>query len=68
MNNLEIKCVGCNKKPSEISEYVDMVEAGEYKTANDAVRNNEGTYNPSNGHFYCTSCYIKKGMPLGIAR
>lgn len=23
----------------------------------------EGTYNPENGHFLCTSCYIREGMP-----
>lgn len=23
----------------------------------------EGTYNPSNGHFLCDACYIKAGMP-----
>lgn len=27
------------------------------------IRQNEGTYNPSNGHFACTDCYIKIGQP-----
>lgn len=25
----------------------------------------DGTYNPKNGHFWCDSCYIAIGMPLG---
>lgn len=27
------------------------------------VLKEEGTYNSSNGHFLCNSCYIKAGMP-----
>ena len=27
------------------------------------VRQEEGTYNPENGHFLCDMCYIKAGMP-----
>lgn len=27
------------------------------------VINEEGTFNPSNGHFLCDECYIKAGMP-----
>jgi hypothetical protein len=27
------------------------------------VINEEGTYNRENGHFLCTECYIKAGMP-----
>jgi hypothetical protein len=27
------------------------------------VREEEGTYNPANGHFLCTHCYIAAGMP-----
>ena len=27
------------------------------------VRNEEGTLNPTNGHFLCDSCYIKAGQP-----
>ena len=62
-----IKCKCCGKKPSEISEYVEMVEDGDYKTADEAVIDDEGTYNSQTGLFYCTSCYIKIGMPNGKA-
>lgn len=27
------------------------------------IRWNEGTYNPENGHFACTLCYIRIGQP-----
>ena len=62
------KCKGCGKEPKDILEYVQMVEDGEYETPEMAVICNEGTYNPRNGLFYCTSCYIKAGMPLGVAQ
>lgn len=31
------------------------------------VMNEEGTYNPVNGHFTCDTCYISIGMPSGPA-
>ena len=60
------RCKGCGKSPEEILEYTDMAdEMG--CTPEQAVRRNEGTFNPSTGLFWCTSCYIKAGMPLGKA-
>jgi hypothetical protein len=32
-------------------------------TPDDFVREEEGTFNRSNGHFLCTDCYIAAGMP-----
>ena len=29
------------------------------------IREEEGTYNPENGHFLCDNCYIAVGMPSG---
>jgi hypothetical protein len=55
-------CTGCNKHPADIKEYVNMGQA-EDMTPDDFVRREEGTYNPENGHFLCTSCYIKAGQP-----
>jgi hypothetical protein len=55
-------CIGCNKQPHELNEYVDAAqECGLFPA--DYVRREEGTYNPRNGHFLCTFCYIKAGMP-----
>ncbi len=55
-------CTGCNKHPEDIEEYSEI--ASEIDTSLDVyVRNEEGTYNPSNGHFLCTDCYIEAGMP-----
>jgi hypothetical protein len=55
-------CIGCNKHPDEIEEYVEFA-AMEEMTPDDYVRQEEGTYNQDNGHFTCTECYIKIGMP-----
>jgi hypothetical protein len=52
----------CNRKPSEIDEYVDMASE-ESMTPDEYVQREEGTYNRENGHFLCTECYIKHGMP-----
>ena len=65
-------CAGCGKLASELQEYKDMCDPDSqgyegYKDADEAVRYNEGTWNRANNHFWCTSCYIKAGMPLGVA-
>lgn len=55
-------CQGCQRPPHEINEYIDA--AAEAKlTADEYVRKEEGTYNPDNGHFLCTVCYMRAGMP-----
>jgi hypothetical protein len=59
-------CVGCSKRPHEIEEYAVAAEE-EDMTPDQYVKEEEGTYNPSNGHFYCTGCYIDADMPLGVA-
>lgn len=55
-------CTGCNKRPDDIEEYVDMGKAEEM-TPDEFVRTEEGTYNKDNGHFLCTECYIRAGQP-----
>jgi hypothetical protein len=61
---MEIKpfCTGCNKFADEIEEYIDAAREEEM-TPDDYCREEEGTYNPINGHFLCTDCYIAAGMP-----
>lgn len=60
-------CIGCDKSPSEIPEYVELGK--DYGVSPESVvRSDEGTLNFKNGHFYCTQCYINAGMPLGIAK
>lgn len=55
-------CTGCNKTADELEEYIESAkDAG--ITVEQYVREEEGTYNPENGHFLCTDCYIKAGMP-----
>lgn len=58
----ELKCIGCNKAPAEIDEYVEF-SAMDEMSPEEFVRRQEGTYNPVNGHFVCTDCYIKMGQP-----
>lgn len=55
-------CIGCNKSPGEIEEYVEMANE-EGCTPDEYVRREEGTYNRENGHFACTDCYCDMGMP-----
>jgi len=66
-------CNGCGKTPEELEEYIsaasevyeddDGQEIKPYKSPTDFVVREEGTYNPTNGHFLCTPCYIKAGSP-----
>lgn len=55
-------CTGCNKSADELEEYIEGAKECEC-TVEEFIRENEGTYNPANGHFLCTDCYIKAGMP-----
>lgn len=59
---LDLLCVGCNKKPEEIQEYIDMGKV-ENMTPSQYVWEEEGTLNKENGHFICTKCYVRIGMP-----
>ena len=55
-------CIGCGKHPDELEEYVEIAKE-EGMTPDEFVRKEEGTYNRENGHFLCTPCYAKAGMP-----
>jgi hypothetical protein len=55
-------CVGCGKEPHELEEYVEAAREYE-RTPARYVMLEEGTYNPENGHFLCTPCYVRAGMP-----
>lgn len=65
----EPRCWGCRKRPHEIKEYVEAIaeeveESGSEveRTPDEYIRAEEGTYNPENGSFACTHCYIEMGM------
>lgn len=62
MTKLKLVCIGCGKSPSELVEY-SPAATGEDMDPDDYVLAEEGTLNRSNGHFACTDCYIKMGMP-----
>jgi len=55
-------CVGCGKKPEEIPEYFKEMTGTDLEPAA-YVAQEEGTFNRHNGHFLCTDCYIREGMP-----
>ncbi len=59
----DIRCRECGKTPSEIGEYVEAAEDNGM-TPDDYVREEEGTFDPRTGRFYCTKCYIAVGMPV----
>jgi len=59
-----LTCIGCNLPPEQIDEYIEMARE-EGTTPKQIVISEEGTYNGFEpGRFYCTSCYIKAGMPI----
>lgn len=61
-----VQCIRCMKRPHQIKEYVDASKSWGI-SPEEYVRQEEGTYNPATGRFYCTSCYVAAGMPLGMA-
>jgi hypothetical protein len=57
-------CIGCGKTPDEIDEYIEGADGCDL-TPVEYAEQFEGTFNPENGHFACTECYINMGMPAG---
>jgi hypothetical protein len=63
-----IICAECLRAPGDISEYVSSAQLStREETPEEYVMREEGTYNPHQRTFWCTQCYLKIGMPLGIA-
>lgn len=52
----------CGRVPADIPS-VRVFAAEQELTPEDWVWAEEGTLNPSNGHFLCDDCYIRAGMP-----
>ena len=65
-NDFRPKCKVCGLHPEDIAEYVECA-ADMGVTPSKYVVLEEGTYNTTTKQFYCTTCYIKVGMPLGKA-
>lgn len=59
---MKLICIGCRKIPAQLDEYWP-INTGEDMTPDAYVWAEEGTLNTSNGHFTCTACYVKMGMP-----
>lgn len=58
-------CIGCGTFADGFEEYIEAARENDFIDANAYVRCEEGTYNCENGHFLCTPCYVKAGMPSG---
>lgn len=57
-------CIKCSKTPSEIPEYIDAGRENGM-TPEAFVEQEEGTYNPANGHFLCTEDFIREEIKRG---
>jgi hypothetical protein len=62
MERPEMRCIKCDKTPSELDEYVNAGKDNGM-SADDYCWQEEGTLNRESGHFLCTPCYVKAGMP-----
>lgn len=64
------RCIGCDKTPEQIMEYVEAArEMKPPMTPSQYVVFEEGTYaKHAPNSFYCTTCYIKAGMPSNPQR
>jgi hypothetical protein len=56
-------CFRCGKTPDELPEYFPASTGADFLDPIQFVIEEEGTYNPANGHFCCTDCYLAIGMP-----
>jgi len=56
-----IQCFKCHREPSEIHEYLELAEDDDITPDEAAIE--DGTYNPENGLFACTECYVSIGCP-----
>lgn len=64
MSAPEPRCNGCGKTPEELSCYTFLAaEAG--ITPAEYMRQEEGTYNPANGHFLCDDCFLMEEITTG---
>jgi hypothetical protein len=55
----------CGRYACDMEELDAYVDPGFHRDREDYIKQEEGTYNKSNGHFLCDSCYIRAGMPVG---
>lgn len=64
---MEIRCLGCNRIPEEIPEYISEAKLNGM-TPLQFVLEEEGTFNLYEpNRFYCTNCFIE-AMHAGIVR
>lgn len=60
----KLTCIGCKKGPEEIQEYITEARMAD-TTPEQFLIEHEGTLHKfRRNKFYCTTCYIKAGMPV----
>lgn len=69
----DLVCFNCHKTPEQLAEYVIAAKEtsefiGSEVTPAQYVMEEEGTLNHNNGHFACTDCYIRIGLPTAPGR
>ncbi len=63
---MAIHCKVCKKEPKDLGSVVYFASL-ENMEPDEFVKENDGTYNPTTEEFFCNTCYISVGMPLGTA-
>lgn len=61
----EPMCPACDRLARDMTDLDDYIESTRVTPAMRIayVEQEEGTYNPLNGHFLCDRCYITLGQP-----
>lgn len=63
-NHSKPYCPGCKRDCLEIPEVISFAKEEE-TSPEQWVRSEEGTYNPTNEHFLCDTCFIAKEQSTG---
>ena len=61
-----VTCLGCNKRPEQIKEYKYEAHSAEMTPTEFVIANEPmNVWGPrTEDKFWCTTCYVKAGMPL----
>jgi len=62
---MEIICKDCKREPNQIPYYNNQAIIENLEP--DDIARDDGTYNFKTREFYCMTCYVARGCPLGTA-
>lgn len=63
---MAIQCKVCKREPKDLGSVVYHAKVEEMEP-DEFVKEFDGTYNPQTEEFFCNTCYINIGIPLGTA-